>query len=336
MRDNRKYILGIDAGGTKTLAVVADSDGRILGIGRAGGGNFQSAGTEGAARAVGRAVSRALSQARIKKSHIVTACYGISGADRPKDFQTIRKFLAPITPTRRYTLVNDTIIALRAGTPDGVGIGLIAGTGNNAIGRNRKGKIKRVGGLGRPLGDFGSASDIAECALSAAMRGFDGRGRPTILYKMICRFLGLKNLEDAIEFFFTDTWSIRRGGVGPDVGQLAFLVFEAARKGDRVAQEILRNAGKEIARAASVVMRSLFRPSEEVPIVLGGSVFQKGSHPALIRSLRVDLPRNYKRVRLITLDTEPVLGAVFFCLDALHGSAGPSRMDRARDSFRRL
>lgn len=335
------YVLGVDAGGTKTLALVADAEGLVLGMGRAGGGNFQSSGVRGAGESINNAISLALSQARVDRSQVSMACYGIAGADRKKDFRTIKGLLMEITPTRRFILVNDTVIALRAGTPDGVGIGLIAGTGNNAIGMNRKGRIAKVGGLGRPLGDFGSASDIGEYALFSAMRGHDGRGRPTILYKKICRLLGLKRLEDAIEFLFYD--NIAQGGSSQpsslgwsDFGGLAFLVFEAAGEGDRVAQEILKKAGREIARAASAVMKKLFRPDEDVPIVMGGSVFQKGNHPALVRSLRASLPKSFRRIRMITLDFEPVLGAVFFCLDRLHGKAGEERMMRAKESFHSL
>jgi len=338
---NKGYVLGVDAGGTKTHALVADAEGLVLGMGRSGGGNFQSSGVRGASESINSAITLALEQARVERTQVSAACYGIAGADRKKDFRTIKEFLMEITPTPRFILVNDTVIALRAGTSDGVGIGLIAGTSNNAIGMNRKKRIAKVGGLGRPMGDFGSASDIGEYALFSAMRGHDGRGRPTILYKKLCRLLGVKKLEDAIEFLYYDNIAQSGGSQTSslgwsDFGALAFLVFEAAREGDRVAQGILKKAGKEIARAASVVMKKLFRPNEDVPIVMGGSVFQRGNHPALVRSLRANLPKNYRKIRMITLDFEPVLGAIFFCLDRLYGKAGEERMIRAKESFHSL
>src|ERR687898_922600 len=38
------YVLGIDAGGTKTVCYLADVDGRIIGEGRGGGANLQAHG----------------------------------------------------------------------------------------------------------------------------------------------------------------------------------------------------------------------------------------------------------------------------------------------------
>ena len=38
------HVLGIDAGGTKTVALLADADGRIVGEGRAGAANLQTEG----------------------------------------------------------------------------------------------------------------------------------------------------------------------------------------------------------------------------------------------------------------------------------------------------
>src|SRR5215213_1659993 len=38
------YVLGIDAGGTKTMCLLADGDGRIIGEARGGGANLQASG----------------------------------------------------------------------------------------------------------------------------------------------------------------------------------------------------------------------------------------------------------------------------------------------------
>ena len=134
------FVLGVDAGGTKTVAVVAGRDGQVRGVGRSGSANFQACGVAGAEGQIKKAVEEAAGQAGVDPSGFAAACYGVAGADRPKDFETIRKFVEPLTPCPAFRLENDTIIALRAGTADGVGIALIAGTGSNAIGRDSQGK----------------------------------------------------------------------------------------------------------------------------------------------------------------------------------------------------
>ncbi|HSA22786.1 MAG TPA: BadF/BadG/BcrA/BcrD ATPase family protein, partial [Myxococcota bacterium] len=147
------FVLGVDAGGTKTLAALADEGGDVRGLGLGGAANYQGCGVLGAEQQLGRALAAAAAAAGADLGGLASAAYGVSGADRPKDFGVIRAILERLTPCPRLRLENDTLVALRAGTPDGVGIALIAGTGANAIGRNARGETCQVGGLGRWSGD---------------------------------------------------------------------------------------------------------------------------------------------------------------------------------------
>ncbi|MFC1889571.1 N-acetylglucosamine kinase, partial [Thermodesulfobacteriota bacterium] len=200
------YVLGLDAGGTKTACLVASTEGAITGRGESGPANFQSCGRVSARYEMSEAINGAIASAAIDRSEVVAAYYGVAGADRDADFETIREILEPINPATDWEIENDSIVGLRAGTPDGVGIGLVAGTGMNAIGRNDRGGRKRVGGLGRFSGDFGAAFDLVEYGLFCAMRGHDGRGDPTILYDLFREAFGLDELEDLIEFYYLDDY----------------------------------------------------------------------------------------------------------------------------------
>jgi len=305
-----EYLLGMDAGGTKTLCILADEHGKVVGLGRAGCGNYQAAGSTGAGRELRLAIQAAIQEAAIDPVDIATAFYGISGADREEDFAAIRKILAPINPAPRMFLENDTMIALRAGTEDGVGVGLISGTGTNAIGFNRKGERLQVGGWGSPyLGDYGSAHDIAATAFRLAQRGWDGRGRPTLLYEKLIKALGLKRLIDICAWDHADTLQPL------DVASFAPLVFEAAEEGDEVAIHILEFAGTEISLAARAVLRSLFHAEDTVAVVLGGSVFQKGSHPGMVDALEREIRKEFASVRFVILDKDPVIGAMLAAAD---------------------
>src|SRR5690348_13397893 len=79
------YYLGIDAGGTKTHALIADQDGAVLGIGRAGTGNWERAGLAGAGQALARALGEALAGAGLRTSDLCAAAYGLAGLDWPSD-----------------------------------------------------------------------------------------------------------------------------------------------------------------------------------------------------------------------------------------------------------
>ena len=174
-----KYLLGMDAGGTKTLCALTDTAGTILGLGLSRCGNFQVSGVESARHELKRSIERAVADAGIEPKTIAVAFYGVSGADRQKDFETVSGMLSSVNPADRMFLENDASIALRAGTETAVGLGLISGTGTNAIGFNSRGERRQVGGWGSPyLGDFGSAHDIAACAFAQAQRGNDAADGP--------------------------------------------------------------------------------------------------------------------------------------------------------------
>jgi N-acetylglucosamine kinase-like BadF-type ATPase len=319
------FVLGVDAGGTKTVALVVGQDGQVRGVGRSGSANFQACGVAGAEGQIRKAVEEAAGQAGVDPAGFAAVCYGVAGADRPKDFETIRRFVEPLTPCPNFRLENDTIIALRAGTKDGVGIALIAGTGSNAIGRDAQGHKLQVGGLGRLTGDFGSGEQLAEAAVVAAMMGTDGRGKPTSLTKKITSHLGLERIVDIIEHTFYDSQKAHL-----DLGSLAPLVFEAAAEGDEVARSILRQAGQNVARAVKVILDKLFPGDEDVTIVFGGAVFQKGADTTLIETVSKECNTHRKGLKFVRLGVEPVLGAVGFAFDDLGWEMSKEAWDKLK------
>ncbi|MBW1807750.1 MAG: hypothetical protein JRJ19_09400 [Deltaproteobacteria bacterium] len=323
------FVLGVDAGGTKTIAVIADETGQVHGIGKAGSANFQACGVSGARGQIQLAIQAAARKADVDLSGFQAVCYGISGADRPVDFDTVRNFTLDLAACPVYRLENDTIIALRAGTPDGVGIALIAGTGSNAIGRNADGAKLQVGGIGRLSGDFGSAGQLGEAAIVAALMGLDGRGLATGLADKIKSKLGLAQLEDIIEYEFFDS---NRAGL--DLGSLAPLIFEAADEGDQVALALLEEAGINVARGVRVILEKLFSDQSEVTIVFGGSIFQKGSHPKLIETISRQCRAFHQQTRFVRLEVQPALGAIGFAFDDLEWPLTKQIFDQMRQSYK--
>ena len=325
----RELVLGVDGGGTKTLCVVADRSGEVLGVGKSYGSNFQSVGVRTAKLEISRAIEAALDAAKASPDDVVFAAYGLSGADRDEDFETFHQILDEVSPTSDYLLVNDTTIALRAGTPDGVGVAQVAGTGSNTIGFDAAGNQWKVGGLGELSGDYGSASYLAKRMVVAAFEAVDGRGPKTMLVDMICKKLGLKKLEDIITFFYFDDFRPIR------IDELAPLLFKAANAGDRVAQRILRQTGKRMGYEIVVCLRHLFKRDEAVRVVLGGSVLQKGESPILVDALTERVLKSFPNAEIIRLKHPPVLGAVLFALDEIYGRPTPKKIvSRARRTLK--
>ncbi|HEU0001546.1 MAG TPA: BadF/BadG/BcrA/BcrD ATPase family protein, partial [Ktedonobacteraceae bacterium] len=122
------YAVGIDGGGTKTLAVVVDAQGNERGRGMAGSANYTGVGVELAVQHMYSAVEEAARQAGCPLP-VASAWFGVAGVDRPEDQDLLVPLLRPLA--RDIHLTNDGELVL-SGLPDAVGIALIAGTGSIA------------------------------------------------------------------------------------------------------------------------------------------------------------------------------------------------------------
>ena len=305
------YVLGIDAGATKTLAMIADCEGHIISTFTSGTGNFQVHGIEPARVEVNKAIEGAIAAAGIKRDEVQAAFYGMAGADRDKDFEYVKEVLTPINPAPKMALENDAVIILKVGTLDGIGIGVVCGTGTNCIGFNRKGDRLQVGGLGDLFGDKAGASYIGVAAFQRAVRGFEGRGPKTILYDLFCEEIGVDRLIDIVEFFYHG----QRKSIS--FSKLTPLVFNAANLGDAVALTLLREVGEEMALTVNVAIDKLYTPDDHVKVVIGGSVAQKGDNPAMLDAFRANIKAHHPNNEVIVPTLEPAFGAIFYAYDLI-------------------
>ena len=253
--------LGVDGGGTKTLAVVVDAAGRERGRGMAGGANYNALGLDAALANLHAAVRAALAAAQATPPAAI-AWIGLAGVDRAADRALLLPHLAPLA--RAVHLSNDAELALSALTA-GVGVALIAGTGSIALGRDPAGVTARAGGWGHILGDEGSGYDIGRRALQAALRASDGRGPTASLLPRILARWELPTADALLNRVYP-------AGDKADIAALAPLVLDAAADGDAVARAIIRRAAAELAVAASAVARALTFHDGRVPLALGGAL----------------------------------------------------------------
>ena len=114
------YLLGVDAGNSKTVAVVAQTDGTVVGWARGGGGDIYVSET-GALVAVMGAVDTALHMAAVSPQQLSASCLSLVGADWPEDFAFWQREVARRGLGERSLVVNDALGALRAGSPSGEG-----------------------------------------------------------------------------------------------------------------------------------------------------------------------------------------------------------------------
>lgn len=256
-----KYYLGVDGGGSKTLAVIVNERGEEIGRGLADGANYNSIGLESAVEHIHTAVNQAMHTANCEPP-IHKAWLGLAGIDRQADYDLLLPHLCKLAEQVRLT--NDAELLL-AGLDKAIGVVLISGTGSIALGRDAAGRKARSGGWGHILGDEGSGYVIAQQALQAVVRASDGRGPQTALRERILQAWNLQNTDELIGEIYGE----------PDKAKIASLsscVMITARAGDQVAAAILQQAAKELALAVHAVCQQLEFSGQEVPLALGGGL----------------------------------------------------------------
>ena len=304
------FVLGIDAGGTKTVCLVADEQGHVLGVARGPGANLATLGE----LEVEKVLHEVMEQAMVGQSGApAVICLGIAGVDRAEDAAIIRSIMRRIGNKAPVLVVNDALIALEAGAGDGPGIVLIAGTGSICYGRNDRGQAARAGGWGYILADEGSGWWMGQRAIQAVMRQADGRGPATSLTPRVLAYFGVTDPALVVhEVYYHDPRRRLIAGLGP-------AVQASVDEGDPVARGIVADAAGELALAARSVAEKLEMRGVQFPLVLSGGAFR------VVTSLLADLtsrvaevvPRGQPRL----LDVEPAMGAVRLAVAEARGGA---------------
>ena len=297
-----RYVLGIDAGGTKTVGLLAGEDGRVVAEARSTGANLQTQGELEVEKVFDHIIET------LGRDHPISAvCLGIAGVDRPHDENVIRSILRRLGHRERVRVVNDAAVALVAGAPERVGIVVLAGTGSIAFGADPAGHTARSGGYGFLLADEGSGYWLGHQILRAAVRSADGRGPKTRLEGLVFDAFQVSTVADLIPHVY------EKGLPKARIAALAPLVEHARAAGDETAVGLLEQAGQELALAARSVHSQLDFAGQAFPVVLAGGVFKAA--PTLPEALarHLDLPG----ARPAPLTLEPAMGAVFLALDLL-------------------
>ena len=300
-----RYFLGADTGGTKTHAIVADETGQALGFGEAGPGNHEMVGFDGVFKALTDSCSAALVQAGLSIEQVTGAGFGIAGYDFPSERQNTLQTIARLGLACPFDATNDVALGLIAGAPNGWGIVIDSGTGNNVRGRDQAGREGWVTGCGSTFGEYGGAGEIVEYALQKVSHHWSLRGPATALSAALIEAVGAKNLGDLIE-------GIALGWYHLDARH-APIVFEVARKGDEKAVETLSWAGHELGETANAVIRQLAIQNEAFDIVLIGGGFNGG--PLLLDPLKETILAFAPRARFIRLEAPPATGGVLLGME---------------------
>jgi N-acetylglucosamine kinase-like BadF-type ATPase len=312
-----KYILGIDQGGSKTAAAVSDFDGNIVGIGISYGANYSASGIECAMGAVKEASDKALKQAEINYDKIELLVGGLTGADFANEYTLLTNSIKKTLSIPHVLVVNDCIIAMRAGTDKPYGCVICAGTGLNVAIKSFSGEEYIFGYYVDDADQGGGA--LSHMALKAVFQAEAGVEQETMLTEIMLRHFKKKTVDDLLFNYINHNISTQAKVLVP-------LLFEAVDFKDKVACEILKTFGKSISRYIiaglnkyNMIDATCTGANEytKFDIVLSGGVF-KAKSPILYDTVYEYIHERVPGANIINTNYEPVVGAIILALDKLN------------------
>jgi N-acetylglucosamine kinase-like BadF-type ATPase len=305
MTATNRLILGVDGGGTKTDACLAQVDPQgeltLLGRAQAGSSNIKAVGADTALANLGHAVNQAWSMAQLQPTPVQCAVLGLSGAGRPETQALVKHWAEQHSLAVETQVIHDALAVLLAGTPEGQGIALIAGTGAVAYAADADDQTAVIGGWGFWFGDEGSAFSLGQAAARAVAHAADGRAEPTLLTQAILERLGLaepRGLLTALE---------GQGDVRSALANLADVVPSCAERHDPTALMLVHQAVEQLG-ALVIAAAQRQHLGHEFPLALAGGVL---CHSNLVRNLLIDeLAARNLHPRPVELVAEPVQGCL--------------------------
>ena len=265
-----KSYLSVDCGGTKSAFLLCSEDGEKEATCILGPGNYLVNGLETVTEMLEKGIKEVCTQADKKPERIAGVFIAMAGfGDIPDDTERVRKSVQNKFPQMNIVIGNDTENALAGSLLGKSGIHLVAGTGSIGLGIDRERRCIRSGGWHHLFGgDEGSAYWIGCRLLWHFTRQADGRERKSKLYSWLMEKYRLECPEDILDLVI----NIWKGGRS-EIARLSVDAFTLAENGDKNAEFIFEEAGKELAAIA----RSIYeRGNFESPVYISysGGVFK--------------------------------------------------------------
>lgn len=314
----KKYVLGVDGGGTKTHYAIYNIEDRKLNVIEGGAANHEAmkGGFVQLENTFKSKLEELCCEMNIKLNDIVMSVWGIAGVDTKEQHKIISGILSKIG-IDKFVLCNDSFLGIKAGCRKGYGLCANNGTGFTVSAIDRNESMVQIGGLGIYTGDNGGGSVMVASAISKVYENLYKLGDETLMKKMIFDEF---NIEDNSDFN-----QIIAGKLVEDrytaLLKISMFLYKAADEGDEVALDILRNVGAEYGKSICGAINELsFNKNEEVDIMLTGSQFVKGSNQTAIETLKEYVIKNDKEHKFSfkVLRQSCSMGAVLWALEKLN------------------
>lgn len=307
---NKKYLIGVDGGNTKTDYLLYDACGNFVDGIRSGTCSHEAKGLgfEGAYRVMNEHITALLEKNNVSIKDVIGAAFGLAGVDVPFQKRALEEAVERIGFTN-YIVVNDGFLGIKAASPTGTGACSINGTGTVNVGIDESGKWMQVGGIGYISGDEAGGSFLARRTVQAVFDMCYRFGQKTTLIEDVFSMYNINDksqLPDALlQVRLDSTYLIKS-------------LCKRANEGDEVSIEILETAGKNMARSTAGVIREL-NIQEPINIIQAGSVWAKATSPKMKEKFsEVVTSLTGKKCNFIILNEPPVMGAILWAYEIAH------------------
>jgi N-acetylglucosamine kinase-like BadF-type ATPase len=324
VKSSQSAVLGIDGGGTRSLAVAVGLNGQTMATAEAGSLNFFGAGLAEARRNLERLVKSIERQlpAKTRITRVVVGCAALFADATDEESEALCRGILPGARTR---VMSDCQTAWFGATLGRPGVVMVAGTGSIVLAQSGTGKLCRVGGWGHILGDEGSAYWIALESVKAAIAASEGRGPNTTLVRSVREWFAVRQLTELVPI-------IHQPGFAKDkFAALSGFLAGSRAPSDTIFHRICRRAGEALARQTLAAARAAGMKMKMLPVHLVGGVVEKNS---LVRQSLIAALKKKRGVRVSRPALSPVLGAAALALRDAGTELTPAVVKRLAASHR--
>jgi N-acetylglucosamine kinase-like BadF-type ATPase len=305
-----RCIIGIDGGGTKTHCLVTDMEGNFLYECSGGASNFLVQGMEKVSETIFGLIENSKKRLNINYSDIKIILLGTSGAGRKSDAARLEKVFSEYSSKQGaefncFKVESDAAIALEGAFSGKPGCILIAGTGSILFCKDEDGRIQRIGGFGKLLGDEGGGYSIGKKGLTALSKELDGRSENGIIAKLASEKFGITSAEKLIEEVYLNKI---------EIPVFAPLVLEAATKGDTEALKILDEESEELVLHVMAMIKKAGNAALNVAFI-GGLINNDNIYS---RTLRKKMLLEISDINIKEPDYSPAMGAILMAKGILN------------------
>ncbi len=267
--------ISVDGGGSKLNAMMFDENMNLLGRGLSGGINLTQTSIEDCRANVRDCLSQLMKDGVPEK--VETVYFTFVGPAH-----VLQEELNAMTYVGSYVPTDEALAGILAGSLRDTGVLALSGTGADIFYVSPDKRVV-VGAWGPILGDQGSGTWIGQQAIRAVVRLVNGWGEETLLHKMILEEWKIERDWEMVNIVHGSPAPFRK------VASLTRVVGRAAEAGDKVALDILNEAGRLLAVQTDSLIRKAKLDDDHLEITLCGGAWK--THPVMLAAYRREVQK---------------------------------------------